>query len=437
MIETIRNAWKVEDLRKKMLFTLFIIVLFRFGATIPVPYIDTAQMKSYYAQMSGTFFGYLNLMSGGAFSQGTLFAMSISPYINASIIIQLLTVAIPALERLSKEGDEGRKKLNNYTRYLTVGIALLQGYGFYATLRSYGVIITPSALTALVFVVTLSAGTALLMWLADQINVYGIGNGISIILFAGIVSRAPATVSSMIGYVTQGYLDLELEVVKKLNPFVAIAIAVGAVLLVSLVVIVTNAERRVPVQYAKRVVGRKVYGGQSTHIPIKVNGTGVLPVIFAQSFLSIPSTIAFFFPASNPEGFWATFLKAFRFDHPIYALLYTLLIVGFSFFYISMTYNPVEIANNLKKNGGFVPGIRPGRPTSEYIARILNKITFFGSWFLVFIAILPIITTWFLPGGINISLGGTTIIILVGVALETVKQMESMMLMRHYKGFLE
>ena len=427
MIETVRNAWKIDDLRKKMTFTLFIIILFRVGSAIPVPFLDGEFLSLYMEANTGTIFSYLNMLSGGAFAQGTLFAMSISPYINASIIIQLLTVAIPALERLSKEGDEGRKKLNTNTRYLTVAIALMQGYGYYAVLNAsfYGMAFhEPGLRTAAVVVATLTAGTALLMWLADQINQYGIGNGISMILFAGIVSRGPGTLVGMVQSVIGGTL----------NPFIAILIVVGAVLLTSLVIIVTNAERRVPVQYAKRVVGRKVYGGQSTHIPIKVNGTGVLPVIFAQSFLSIPSTITTFFPP-RAGGFWDKFTSVFANDHPVYAVLYTLFIVGFSFFYISMTYNPVEIANNLKKNGGFVPGIRPGRPTSEYISRILSKITFFGSWFLVFIAILPIICTWFLP--VNISLGGTTIIILVGVALETVKQMESMMLMRHYKGFLE
>ena len=397
MIETIKNAWKIDDLRKKMMFTLFIIVLFRFGAKIPVPFLDASVLQTYMQINSGTIFSYLDMLSGGAFSQATVFAMSISPYINASIIIQLLTVAIPALERLAKEGVEGRKKLTAYTRYLTIGIALLQGYGYYAVLNNGGAVKNPGWFTCIIILGTFMAGTTLLMWMAEN----------------------------MISYVKYG----------QLNIFVVLGIAVVAVLLVALVVLVTNAERRIPVQYAKRVVGRKIYGGQSTHIPIKVNGTGVLPVIFAQSFISIPATSGSFLPTPAEGGFWEAVLKAFQPSSLFYAILYTIFIVGFSFFYISMTYNPVEIANNLKKNGGFVPGIRPGRPTSEYISRILSKITFFGSWFLVFIAILPIACSWFLP--VNVSLGGTTIIILVGVALETVKQMESMMLMRHYKGFLE
>ncbi|MBQ6000788.1 MAG: preprotein translocase subunit SecY [Clostridia bacterium] len=425
MIETIKNAWKIDDLRKKMLFTMMVIVLFRFGAKIPVPFLDATVLQTYMKVNSGTIFSYLDMLSGGAFSQATVFAMSISPYINASIIIQLLTVAVPSLEQLAKEGDEGRKKLTAYTRYLTVAIALLQGFGYYAVLNSRGAVKYPGAFTCIVILMTFTAGTTLLMWMAEQINNYGIGNGISIILFSGIVARAPSAVSNLIAYIKYG----------QLNIFLALLILVVAVLLVALVVLVTNAERRIPVQYAKRVVGRKIYGGQSTHLPVKVNGTGVLPVIFAQSFISIPATIGSFLPAPAEGGFWEAVLKAFQPTSLFYAILYTIFIVGFSFFYISMTYNPVEMANNLKKNGGFVPGIRPGRPTSEYISRILSKITFFGSWFLVFIAILPIICSWFLP--VNISLGGTTIIILVGVALETVKQMESLMLMRHYKGFLE
>ncbi|MBQ3078144.1 MAG: preprotein translocase subunit SecY [Clostridia bacterium] len=425
MIQTIKNAWKIPELKKKMIFTLFIILLFRFGAKIPVPFLDASVLQTYMEANSGTIFTYLDMLSGGAFSQATVFAMSISPYINASIIIQLLTVAIPSLERLAKEGVEGRKKLTAYTRYLTIGIAFLQGIGYYTVLNNGGAVSNPGLFTMAVILLTFTAGSCLLMWMAEQINNYGIGNGISIILFTGIVARLPVAVFDMIGYVRYGLLNI----------VVAILIAVVAVGLVALVVVVNNAERRIPVQYAKRVVGRKVYGGQSSHIPIKVNGTGVLPVIFAQSFISIPATIGSFLPAPAEGSFWYIVMSGFQPTHPVYAILYTLFIVGFSFFYISMTYNPIEIANNLKKNGGFVPGIRPGRPTSEYIQRILSKITFIGSLFLIFIAILPIVCSWFLP--VNISLGGTTIIILVGVALETVKQMESMMLMRHYKGFLE
>jgi len=425
MIETIKNAWKIPELKKKMIFTMFIVLLFRFGAKIPVPFLDASVLQTYMEANSGTIFTYLDMLSGGAFSQATVFAMSISPYINASIIIQLLTVAIPSLERLAKEGVEGRKKLTAYTRYLTIGIAFLQGIGYYTVLNNGGAVSNPGLFTMAVILLTFTAGSCLLMWMAEQINNYGIGNGISIILFTGIIARLPAAVFDLIGYVRYGLLNIIL----------ALLICAVALVLVMLVVVVNNAERRIPVQYAKRVVGRKVYGGQSSHIPIKLNGTGVLPVIFAQSFLSIPATVASFLPAPAEGSFWDIVMSGFQPTHPVYAILYALFIVGFSFFYISMTYNPIEIANNLKKNGGFVPGIRPGRPTSEYIQRILSKITFIGSWFLIFIAILPIVCTWFLP--VNISLGGTTIIIVVGVALETVKQMESMMLMRHYKGFLE
>jgi len=425
MIETIRNAWKVADLRKRILFTLMIIVLFRFGSKVPVPFLDASVLQAYIAANSGTIFGYIDMLSGGAFSQATLFAMSISPYINASIIIQLLTVGIPALEKLAKEGDEGRKKLTKYTRLLTVALGMVQGFGMYAVLKKSNAVKFDSWFVACVIVASFAAGTALLMWLAEQVNTNGIGNGISIILFSGIVARLPATFST----VTQ---NLKLGTVQW---WLVALIAIVAIGLVALVVVVTNGERRVPVQYAKRVVGRKVYGGQSSHIPIKVNGTGVLPVIFAQSFLSIPATIASFFPAPKDGSFMESFLQSLQYTSPVYAFFYALFIIGFSFFYISMTYNPVEIANNLKKNGGFIPGIRPGRPTSDFIAKILSKITFFGSFFLVFIAVLPILSSMFLP--VNVSLGGTTIIILVGVALETVKQMESMMLMRHYKGFLE
>ena len=427
MIETVRNAWKIEDLRKKMGFTLFILVLFRIGTTIPVPFIDTRALSASLEARAGTIFGYMDLLSGGAFSQGTVFALSISPYINASIILQLLTIAIPALERLSKEGDTGRKKIGQYTRYLTVFISSMMAYGAYGLLNNqFGVINSPGALTALVIVVTLTAGSLLLVWLGDQINSFGIGNGISIILFAGIAARAPASIRNMVAYVLTGLL----------HPAIAGVIVIGAIAMVALVVMVTNAERRIPVQYAKRVVGRKIYGGQSTHIPVKVNSTGVIPVIFAQSFLSIPSTITMFVQPA-PGGFWDSFTRVFSMNHPVYAVLYAVFIVGFSFFYMSTQMNPQEIGNNLSQNGGTIRGIRQGRSTTEYLRGIFNRITFFGSWFLVFIAIVPIITSWFMPPYVNISLGGTTVIILVGVALETVKQMESMMLVRHYRGFLE
>ena len=431
MFEVFRNAWKVADLRRKILYTLFIIVIFRLGSAVFVPFLDTEAVGS--MLKGASLLTYLDIMTGGALGQGTLFAMSITPYINSSIIIQLLTVAIPALERLSKEGDEGRKKLNKITKLTTLGLALFQAPAFYFALRnSYAVAYRDGfagVLSAIAIIACLVAGACLIVWLGDQINEKGIGNGISMILFAGIVARGPEAI-------------LTLFEITKNDPakiIVAIAIVAVFVLMIGLVVLMTNAERRIPVQYAKRVVGRKMYGGQSTHIPVKVAMAGVMPIIFAMSVMSLPQTICYFFgingDGTSGHDFWEGFVRLFSQGSWLYAILYFVLIIAFNYFYIAIQYNPVEIANNLKKNNGAIPGIRPGRPTSDFIQNSLSKISLIGAIFLAFIAIFPIIFQNFTK--INVSLGGTTMLIVVGVALETVRQLESQMMMRHHKGFLE
>ncbi len=457
MIQTIRNAWKIPELRKKIMFTIFALLIFRLGAAIPVPYINTEALGTYLDAQSGTILGLINAMSGSAFSMATVFALSIQPYINSSIIIQLLTVAIPALERLAKEGgEEGRKKIASITRYTTVAIALLQGFGYYSLIKANGLLITdgvPGIWVGLVIVLAFTAGSAFLMWLGEQITEFGIGNGISVILFAGIISRVPAAVGSMYSGVMNYLNPLDEEIIKMiggvdsvaykawknscLHPAFVPVIILGVLALVVLVVFISNSERRIPVQYAKRMVGRKMYGGQSTHIPMKVNMSGVMPVIFAQSIASLPATIgAFAGWTMETEGFGGGMMRMFDTSKPFYSVLYFLLIVGFSYFYASMSFNPVEVANNLKKNGGFIPGFRPGKPTADFIIKVLNKITMFGALYLAIIALAPIIT-----GNIfgirSLAIGGTSVIIVVGVALETVKALEAQMLMRHYKGFLE
>ena len=450
MIQTVRNAWAVPELRKKMLFTIFALLIFRLGAAIPVPYIDSKSLSDYLTTQNGTILGLMNAMSGSAFSLATVFALSIQPYINSSIIIQLLTVAIPALERLAKEGgEEGRKKIASITRYATVIIALIQGFGYYTLIKSYGLIQTeglPDVWVGIVIVLSFTAGSAFLMWLGEQITEFGIGNGISIILFAGIVSRIPQMVSDMVKGVTYYLNPLSEDAKEKLSetavkqyealmlhPAMIAVILAGSLLMVFFIVFINNAERRIPVQYAKRMVGRKMYGGQSTHIPMKVNMSGVMPVIFAQSIASLPATVGAFL-GWNVEN--SAMMRLFDTSKPFYSILYFFLIVGFSYFYASMSFNPVEVANNLKKNGGFIPGFRPGKPTADFITKVLNKITMFGALYLSVIAILPIITGNIF-GYQSLAIGGTSIIIVVGVALETVKQLEAQMLMRHYKGFLE
>lgn len=429
MFEVIKNALKSPELKKRILFTLFILVIFRIGAAIPVPFVDASQIINVMGD-GNNFFGYLDMMSGGAFQNATIFAMSITPYINASIIMQLLTVAIPALERLSKDGGEGRKKINQITRYVTVGLGLIQAIGYYFLLRKAGAIgsdyLSGFALyfTAAVIVVTFTAGAALIMWLGEQINDKGIGNGISIILFAGIVARGPQAFQVLLENFKKGGSQYIL---------VPLTVIIFAAVIV-FIVIMTNAERRIPVQYAKRVVGRKMYGGQSSYIPIKVSLSGVMPIIFASAFLSLPSTIQLFVTV-EPGSFWYSVLAALSPTGWVYATLYFILIIAFNYFYVAIQYNPVEIANNIKSNNGAIPGIRPGRPTVAFISKVISKITLVGAIFLGIVAVFPILFTALT--GINVSLGGTSVIILVGVALDTMRQLESQMTVRHHKGFLE
>ncbi len=426
MIQTLRNAWRIPDLRKKLLFVIFALVVYRFGYSIYVPYVDLDMVKAVFEQYSDTVLGYFNVLSGGGFSQASIFALSIYPYINASIIMNLLQVAIPALERMVKDGgEEGKKKLAAITRYVTVGLALILGYTYYVMLKSTGALTRTDAISMIVILITFTAGSAFIMWLGEQITEKGIGNGISLILFASIVSRGPQAVISIVSSFING----------NLNIFSLLVILVIAVAIIALVVFVTNAERRIPVQYAKRVVGRKIYGGQSTNIPMKVNMSGVMPIIFASSIVTVPATIIEFLqPAEG--SFWSNFAKSFSQGTIPYMIVYALLIVGFAYFYSTIQFNPIEVSNNIRKNGGFIPGFRSGRPTTEFITRVLNKITLMGAIFLGFIALLPQVMSN-INGLSGLAVGGTSILILVGVALETVKAIEAQMLMRHYKGFLE
>ena len=428
MFRTIRNAWKVEEIKRKILFTLFIILLYRIGNAVPVPYVNTTLLGEYFSTLQNTVLGLYNVMSGSAFSHATIFALSIQPYINASIIIQLLTIAIPALERLAKEGgEEGKEKINKITRYSTIVIALIQGFGYYVLIKNNGLLMSDGTgiWPAIVIIATFTAGSALLMWLGEQITEFGIGNGISIILFVSIVSRFPNALAGMVSK----------TIATPSNWWIYTLMLLGALVLIVLIVIVTNAERRIPVQYSKRVVGRKMYGGQSTHLPMKVNMSGVLPIIFAQSIAAIPATIAAFVP--KWQNGW--FIKFFDTNGIPYMILYFILIIFFSYFYSTIQFNPIEVANNLRKNGGFIPGFRAGKPTSEFIQKVLTKITLFGAIYLAIIALVPLIISYCSETAANsgLSLGGTSIIIVVGVALETVKALEAQLLMRHYKGFLE
>ncbi len=415
MFQTLRNAWQIKDLRKKIFYTLFMIVIFRLGSFIPVPLVNSSALASLAGE--GGLFGLLNQFSGGAFSQATIFAMSITPYVNSSIIMQLLTVAIPALERLSKEGEEGRKKIASWTRYLTVVLAFIQATGLYFGVKNLVVSSYPTWVSFIVVTLTFTAGTAFLMWLGEQITEKGIGNGISVIIFSGIVARMPITISALTVSISEGIIGWG-----KLA-----AIVLVSLLSIIFVVFVTDAERRVPVQYAKRMVGRKMYGGQSTHIPIKVAMAGVIPIIFAMSILSFPQTLGMMLGKNNwnilPADTWG------------YMIVYFLLVIFFTYFYTAIQFNPIEISNNMKRNGGFVPGIRPGKPTSDFINKVVVKITLAGAIFLGVIAILPQATGLIID--YQLTLGGSSLLIMVGVALETVKQIESQMLMRHYKGFLD
>ena len=428
MIQTIRKAWGVPELRKKIVFTLLILLIFRIGNAIPVPYINTTLLGNYLDSMSGTVLGLYNVMSGGAFAEATVFALGVQPYINSSIIIQLLTIAIPALERLARDGGEaGKKKIASITRYATVAIALLQGFGYYMICKNYNILEQQGIWPALVIIVSFVAGSSFVMWLGEQVNEFGVGNGISIILFAGILSRVPNMVTMGASYIRTkgsiGYLWIALLIV-------------GMLAMVVLIVHVNEAERRIPVQYAKRQVGRKMYGGQASTLPMKVNMSGVLPIIFAQSIASLPATIWAFVGTPEEGTVGRSIYNAIDTKSVLYLIVYFLMIIGFSYFYATIQFNPVEISNNLKRNGGFIPGFRPGKPTADFILKVINKITLFGALYLAIVAILPIIVGNII-GNSSLAIGGTSVIIVVGVALETVKAMEAQMLMRHYKGFLE
>ena len=437
MFQTFKNAFKIPDLRNKILFTLFIILLYRVGVAVPVPYIQTG-IENVFG--SGSIFDYLNLLSGGALEQATLFALGVSPYINASIIIQLLAIAIPALEKLSKEGEEGRKKLDSITRYVTVALALVTSFGYYMLMKNYNAVTNTGAFTAVVIIACYCAGAALVMWLAEKIDEKGIGNGISMILFANIISRLPSMFRTMwntaYGWMQKGGLGILWGVL-----FILCIIAF-MIALVGVVVFLTESERKIPVQYAKRVVGRKMYGGQSSVLPIKLNMTGVMPIIFASSICSLPATIMMFIKEPTTAGFGKSVYNFFKnISDPtsiVYIIVYFILIIAFAYFYIAISFNPVEVANNLKKNGGFIPGIRPGKPTSDYISKILSKITLIGAIYLGVIAIFPMILTMISKSTFQgIMFGGSSLLIVVGVALETTREIEAQMTMRHYKGFLE
>ena len=428
MIQTIRKAWGIPELRKKIIFTLLILLIFRLGNAIPVPYVNTDLLKAYLDGMSTTVLGLYNVMSGGAFASATVFALGVQPYINSSIIIQLLTIAIPALERLSRDGGEaGKKKIEAITRYSTVGIALLQGFGYYMIMKNYSLLSENNVWVALVIIASFVAGSSFVMWLGEQVNEFGIGNGVSIILFAGILARVPTLVSTGRDYIVTkggiGYLWMALLVL-------------GVLAMIVLIVHVSGAERRIPVQYAKRQVGRKMYGGQASTLPMKVNMSGVLPIIFAQSIASLPATIAAFLPAPKEGSFGAVLVNAIDTKSIFYMVFYFIMIIGFSYFYATIQFNPVEISNNLKRNGGFIPGFRPGKPTTDFITKVLSKVTLFGAIYLGIVAICPLIVGRLL-GNSTLAIGGTSVIIVVGVALETVQVLESQMLMRQYKGFLE
>ncbi len=429
MFETFKNAWRIPELKKKILYTLFILLIFRIGASIPVPYINLAGLKQLFSSdaYTSSMLGFVNIFTGGGLSNATIFAMSITPYINAQIIMQLLTVAIPALERLVKDGgEEGRKKLAGWTRYVGVVLGLMQGFAYYTMLRANGLVTDTSAWAGFVIVMSFTAGVALIMWFGEHITENGIGNGISIILFAGIVSRGPSMVNSLYNLISNGGANL----------FIAVLLVVMAIALIIFVVFMQNAERRIPIQYAKRNVGRKMYGGQSTHLPIKVSASGVMPIIFASSIMSLPSTITLFYtPKTGSVA--AKLLSVFSSSHPIYIVVYLLLILAFSYFYATIQFNPIEIANNLKKNGGFIPGFRPGKPTSDFITKALSKVTFVGALFLGVVAALPMVVGAINSSLSSVALGGTSVLIVVGVALDTMKQLEAQMMMRHHKGFLE
>ena len=426
MLQTLQNAWRIPELRKKLIFTMLMLLAYRIGNVIPVPFVNADLLKTYFdSTLSQTILGLYNAMSGSAFSQATVLALGVQPYINSSIIIQLLTVAIPALERMAKEeGEEGKKKIERITRYTTVGLGLLLGFAYYTMLRNYSasglsIITDDGILPAIAIILAFTAGSCAVMWLGEQITQFGIGNGISMILFANILSGVPAAIGTM----------------TTLKWWVNIIVVVGMAALVVFIIFINDAERRIPVQYAKRVVGRKVYGGQNTNLPIKVSMSGVMPVIFASSICSIPATICAFMGINANSGNW-WYDNLWSSSSWVYAIVYALMIFFFSWFYSTIQYDPVEVSNNLKKNGGFIPGFRPGKPTADFIQKVINKIVVFGAIYLTIVALLPIVTGNLMNVG-NLAIGGTSVIIVVGVALETVKALEAQMLMRHYKGFLD
>ncbi len=439
MFQILRNSWRVPEIRKKILYTLLIIVIFRVGSIIPVPFINVETLRASMQNLTGQsgfgeFMNYMNILTGGGLEYGAIFAMSVTPYINSSIIMQLLCVAIPYLERISKEGEEGRKKIAKITRFVTVALGLVQGTAFYIYLNKSNFLnlgsnqnLATTIFSAVVIVLCFTAGSAIMMWLGERIDENGIGNGISVLLFAGIISRAKSAVQVLMNFITTGEF------------FTFAATIIIFCVMIVFIIFMTGAERRIPVQYAKRVVGRKMYGGQSSHIPIKVNMSGVMPIIFASSFLSIPTMILSFMGTSQKtvESFWYQFLRLFSYQGVFYALLYLAMIIGFAYFYVQIQYNPVEITNNLKKNGGSVPGIRSGKPTIEFLKKILSRVTLIGALFLGVVAVLPIVIGLFNPSMSSISLGGTSILIVVGVALDTVQSLESQVMMRHYKGLFD
>ncbi len=427
MFKTLANAWRIPELRKKMLFTVFVVLIYRLGASLPVPYVSSSALSTIINAYGGSsIFSYLNILSGQAFSRATLFALSVSPYITASIVIQLLTVAFPALQRLQKSGEDGRNKIKAITRYVTVGLAVITAYGYYAYMSSLDVVLNDGWFAAIVIIACYCAGASLIMWLAEKITENGIGNGVSIILFANIVSSFYMTAETIISQFTKGWLHAIFAVIS----------IIMIIAIITLIVFVTNSERRLPVQYAKKVVGRKMYGGQNSNLPLKLDMSGVMPIIFSSSIVSIPATVNMIFPAKS--NFWKKFVALFDTTSVLYVVLFILLIFAFAYFYISISFDPVEVANNLKRNGGFIPGYRPGKPTADYISKVLKRITLIGAVFLAIIAGLPLIVNICARGYLGaLAFGGSSLLIAVGVALETSRQLEAQMTMRHYKGFLE
>jgi len=425
MFQTIKNAWHIEDTRRKIIYTIFIILIYRIGCIIPVPYVDSeVWAKTFDNETAGTIFGYLSILAGQTFAQGTLFALSISPYITASIVMQLLTIAIPALERMAKEPD-GQKKITQITRYVTVILAIVTALGYYLTMDNKGAISKSGFFPGLVIVASYVAGASLIMWLGEKINDKGIGNGISIILFFNIISRFGQILYTAIQVSRQSAMGIV---------YVLIAVVI-MLAVITFIVWMNDAERRLPVQYAKRTVGRKQYGGMNTHLPIKLNMSGVMPIIFAQSIVSLPSTLGLIFNWPQDSGF----LKYFSMTSAFGVALNFILIIAFAYFYLTISFNPIEVANNLKKNGGTILGYRPGAPTANYIRKVLNRITLIGALFLGVIAVFPqlIALLWPTSNLGYLVFGGSSIIIVIGVVLETIKELESEVTMRHYKGFLE